>query len=157
MKQFVLLLFVVMTSCQKLKVEKIAPETILQSELQSFNWNDVDTYPTFNTCDSLTAKMALKQCFENTLSTHLLQHLNAEQIVVTQDINDTINIEVTISKTGTLSLGEITTDSITQREIPTLSSMLAKSAQQLPKIYPAIKRGQHVQTQFKLPLVIAVQ
>ncbi|PHQ64760.1 MAG: chromosome partitioning protein ParB, partial [Sulfurimonas sp.] len=58
----------------------------------TFNWNEVDEYPTFATCDSSTTKEQRKQCFEKTLTTHITKQLIAEKIVVTEDIDGYILI-----------------------------------------------------------------
>ena len=47
-------------------------------------------------------------------------------------------------------------DSLTNQEIPNIKVLLAKSIDSLPKIFPAIKRGQQVKTEFKLPIIIKV-
>ncbi len=51
-----LFLIVLFTSCEYFDKKKINSKDLLEEELQTFNWNDVDTYPTFSSCDSITAK-----------------------------------------------------------------------------------------------------
>ena len=59
----VFLLIITLASCEYFNVKKTSSEAILKEELQTFNWNDVDEYPTFSICDSLTSKQEKKTMF----------------------------------------------------------------------------------------------
>lgn len=157
MKHLVLILLFLVTSCNYFKVKKTTSETILKEELKAFNWNEVDQYPSFSDCDSLTEKDEKKQCFENILSNNLFQYLQQQQIVVSQEVNDVVEIDVLVSKTGALTFSNFKIDSLTLNEIPELKTYLLQSIDSLPKVFPAIKRGQQVDTQFKLPIEIKVE
>jgi hypothetical protein len=157
MKQIcVFLVFSLLTSCEYFNVKKTSSEAILEEELQSFNWNQVDTYPTFSSCDSSATKTEKRQCFENTLASFFTNQLQQETIIVTQDITDTIVLQIQVSEQGHLTLLNLKVDSLTQQEIPNIESMLKNSLNALPKIYPALKRGQQVKTEFNLPIAIQV-
>lgn len=155
-KGVVFLLIVCLTSCKYFDAKKIASETILNQELKTFNWNAVDTYPTFSVCDTLDTKTDKKTCFENTLSQHITTSLQNETIIVSQDIEDTLILEFQILETGDISITNIVLSEITETEIPEIRSIILKSLSTLPQIFPAIKREQPVKTAFKLPIVIAV-
>ena len=150
----VFLLFLMLLSCEYFNVKKTSSEAILKEELQTFNWNEVDEYPSFSLCDSSTTKQERKQCFETVLTSHITNYLQQDTLVVTQDIKDTIILQVQISEIGVLSLLNVKVDSVTQQEIPNIENILAKSLDSLPKIFPALKRGQQVKTEFKLPIII---
>jgi hypothetical protein len=141
-------------SCEYFNVKKTSSEAILKEELQTFNWNNVDVYPTFSECDSSTTKQELKQCFERILNTHIANYLQKETIIVSQDIEDTISLQFQVSEKGVLTLLNAKVDSLTIKEIPNIKKILAKSLDSLPEIFPAIKRGQQVTTEFKLPIII---
>lgn len=157
MKHFyVCIVFSMLVSCEYFNAKKTSSEAILKEELQTFNWNDVDEYPTFSICDSSSTKQERKQCFENTLTTYITTYLRKDTIVVTQDIKDTIQLQLQVSGKGLLSLVDIQVDSLTLHEIPNIKELLAQSLDSLPKIFPALKRGQQVKTEFKLPIIIQV-
>ncbi len=143
-------------SCERFKVKKTTPEAILKEELKTFNWDEVDAYPSFKVCDSSLIKQEQKQCFERVLREHIMTVLQKEIIVVTQDINDTVSLDFKVSEKGDLQLNDIQLDSITEKEIPNIKILLHKSLDSLPDIFPAVKRGQHVKTEFKLPIIINV-
>ncbi|MCF7568319.1 hypothetical protein L3X37_08075 [Sabulilitoribacter arenilitoris] len=152
----VLLLFIVLTSCEYFNIKKTSPEAILKEELQTFNWNDVDEYPSFSECDSLTVKADKKVCFQQVLTTHISGFLQNEIIVVTKDISDTLVLNFQVSETGQLKLIDAKINALTKEEIPNIESLLYESLDSIPKIFPAIKRGQQVKTAFELPIIIKV-
>jgi len=154
---YVILLLTVLNSCEYFNVKKVSSETILQEELQTFNWSDVDEYPSFSKCDSLTSgKEGKKQCFEQTLTNFITDYLQKEPIIVTKDVNDTIQLSLKVSEKGNLILLSTEIDSLVNAEIPNIRQLLTDSLDSLPKIFPAIKRGQEVTTEFKLPIIISV-
>ena len=144
------------TSCNYFNVKKTSSDAILEEELRTFNWNEVDIYPSFVTCNASADKLSKKQCFENTLITSIYKTLSSEEIIVSQDVHDTILVYFQISEKGELSLIEAEIDSVTKFEIPNIENLLRQSLDSLPQIYPAIKRGQLVKTQFKLPIRVDV-
>lgn len=157
MKQFcVFILVLMLTSCEYFNVKKTSSEAILQEELQTFNWNDVDVYPTFSSCDSLVTKPEKKECFESQLTNQIFNFLQHENIVVSQDINDTINLKFQVSEKGELTLLNFELDSLTMHEMPNIKTLINQSLDSLPKIFPAIKRAQQVKTEFELPIIISV-
>jgi len=131
-------------------------EDILKEDLRTFNWNEVDEYPTFAVCDNATSKVERKDCFVSTLTTFIMSQLSKEIFVVTEDINDTIMISFKISEKGVLSILEIISSDLIKEQIPKIDTLLIESLNDLPKIFPAIKRSQQVKTQFNLPVVINV-
>lgn len=158
MKQLcVFILVLMLSSCEYFNVKKTSSEAILNEELQTFNWDEVDIYPTFSVCDSLSTKKDKAFCFESVLTNQILNFLKEKSIVVTEDINDTIHLKFKVSETGKSTLDTFFVDSITLQQIPDIKLYIRESLQSLPKIYPAIKRGQQVKTEFELPIIINVE
>lgn len=158
MKYFlVILIFVLLSSCKYFDVKKTSSEAILNEELKTFNWDEVDAYPTFSKCDSLELKHEKMYCFQYFLKKQIFNALDKEVIVVTQDISDTIQLKFQVSETGDLTLLETNIDSLTIAEIPNIQELIVKSLDSLPTIYPALKRGQQVKTEFELPIIINVE
>lgn len=157
MKQISLFICVLMlSSCEYFNVKKTSSEAILKEELQTFNWNDVDEYPSFSVCDSLSIKEDRKSCFQSVLTLHIWEYLKQEKLIVSQDISDTMILNFQVSEKGELKLLHAKIDSLTLKEIPEINNLLYKSLDSLPKIYPATKRGQQVTTEFNLPVIINV-
>ena len=155
MKQsYLVLLFLVITSCDYFGVKKTSSEAILNEELKTFNWSEVDEYPTFSICDNESSKADKKSCFQKTLTQAITENIQTDTIIVTQNLNDTLIIKFQISEKGKLSVLDFKVDSLTVAEIPNIKQLVNNSLDSLPKIYPAIKRGQQVKTEFTLPVVI---
>ena len=131
-------------------------QEILNEDLQTFNWNEVDEYPTFSSCDPSLTKAQNKTCFETTLIGHITSKLAQKKIVVTKDLNDTINITFLISEIGELTVLKVSNSEQVKLQIPEIDELLKKSLEGLPKILPAHKRSQPVKTEFKLPVIIKV-
>jgi hypothetical protein len=157
MKRFFVLLIVFnLFACDYFEKRKVYTEDLLEEELQTFNWNDVDEYPSFDDCNSLTVKAEKKACFENKLRSTLNTNLARHAIVVSEDINDTITLEITIDKFGELDIEDIQYAERTGMLIPNLDSLIRNSIDPMPKIYPAIKRSQQVTTKFTLPIIVQI-
>jgi len=62
-----------------------------------YNWNDVDEYPSFKTCESLSSKQKQKQYFEILLITHINKKIINKIIEVTENHEDKIAIKLQTS------------------------------------------------------------
>ncbi len=154
MKQLIFIVILAMlTSCDYFNKKKFDSKEILDEELKSINWNDVDEYPTFSICDSSENK---KVCFEDVLRNRLNDLLSKQNIVVSEDVSDTILLKIHIDKLGNFSIKNIVSKETTKSQIPQLDSLLRHSFDSLPKIYPAIKRSQQVATEFSLPVIVNI-
>ncbi|MCT4630134.1 hypothetical protein [Winogradskyella sp.] len=149
-------LIILLTSCNYFEKQKVNSEDLLEEELQTFNWNDVDTYPTFDSCNSITAKQESKMCFQNSILFHVNDFLGRQKIVVSEDVNDTIRLKLIIDNNGRLEIEHISIKPETQNQIPHIDSLLRQSLKGIPRIYPAIKRGQQVTTAFELPVIVRI-
>ena len=157
MKPFVfLLIFLCATSCSYLEKKKVNSEELLEEELQTFNWNEVDTYPTFSSCDSITIKADSRACFQNTLVDNVNTYLKSQNLVVSKDVNDTIRLHIKIDNKGFLIVESMLIKPETVLQIPEIDSLLRQSLKNVPKIHPAIKRGQQVTTAFELPVIVKI-
>jgi hypothetical protein len=145
------------TSCNYFEKKKVYSEDLLEEELQTFNWNEVDTYPTFSSCDSIIDKEDSKICFQNTIISSVNEFLSAQNIVVSEDVNDTIRLKIIIDNKGGLEVESIDLNPETAAQIPEIDSLLRLSLKSIPKIYPAIKRRQQVTTAFELPVIVQIK
>jgi hypothetical protein len=151
---FAFLSLMMLYSCDFIESKKVYSKDILEEELQTFNWKDVDEYPTFDSCDTALDRANRRLCFENTLGTILNEKLSQYTIVVSEKIHDTVQLKIRIDSKGILVVNDVESKSTTRKAIPQLDSLLRHSLDTLPKIYPAIKRSQQVTTEFSLPVII---
>lgn len=149
-------LLLCISSCDYFDKKKVYSKDIIEEELQTFNWEEVDEYPNFLSCSSIQTKLKRQNCFQTTITQQITEYLSKEMVVVTQEVNDTVHINFLISDKGNISIQNIKSDSLTKTQIPDIDQLLSSSLEHLPEIFPAIKRGQQVKTEFILPVVIKV-
>ena len=144
-------------SCELNINKKISVDEILDEEWKTFNWSDVDEYPSFSTCDSLSSLSLKKECFIFTLSNQISVDLISNTKTVNRIIQDTVILKFTISKDGKIDFDELIVDEsiIDLRSLIDLS--FKSSIKKLPKIFPAIKRGQQVNVKFSLPIYVSTE
>lgn len=141
-------------SCDYFDKKKVNEQDLLNEELKTVNWNDVDEYPLFETCKSDTSKQERKQCFETNLADITKEALRSINYIVSEEINDTIFMSFQIDHSGKLKVTQVTTSSEVKEQLPQIDSVLTACLENSPKILPALKRGQPVRTEFILPVVI---
>ncbi len=77
--------------------------------------------------------------------------------MVSTAINETVTIDFSIDETGIAKVLAIKASDALYKEIPEFDAIIYKTIEDLPKIFPATKRGQQVKTQFKLPINVQVE
>ncbi|RNC87726.1 MAG: hypothetical protein ED556_00625 [Winogradskyella sp.] len=157
MKRLVICIVLLLVSCNYFETKKVKADDIAEQELETIDWNTVDEYPSFSACDTVSGKQPRKLCFETVILQHVNDYLSSQNIVVSQDISDTISMKLRIDSIGKISVLDIKTQPKTLEIIPDINDLLNGSIEQLPKIYPALKRGQQVNTEFVLPVIISIK
>ena len=142
------------TSCQFFETEKVSSEEIYKEEMETIDWKDVDRYPSFSNCKNQLEKPEQKDCFINTISSHLYKSISSEKMVSVREVYDTVKVNFEVSKNGELSILEIKMDTVLQKEFPNLEAWILQSIDSLKPVAPAYKRGIPVKTQFILPVII---
>lgn len=142
------------SSCQFFETQKISSEKLLEEEIKSISWNEVDSYPIFKECEGVSEKLATKSCFETTLIQHLNQSINSENTIVSTDLDQEILIDFEVNEKGKLLVRTIKIDSIIKKQLPLLEQHILQSLDSIQPIAPAYKRGIPVKTTFKLPIII---
>jgi hypothetical protein len=114
----------------------------------------VDQYPTFETCDDDNNYEENKACFESIFTTHIFEVLKDSDMVFLDSENDTILVNFLVSKIGEITISSLDASQLSEASTQNLNEILSASLLELPKLYPAIKRSQHVQTVFQLPIIL---
>ena len=141
-------------SCSYFEKKKIDSKSILEQELKTSTWNEVDQYPSFESCEDTISFEENKVCFETTLSTYVLEVLKQHQELVQPFVNDTLNLRFLVTSSGKITLSELSARASQDRSILDLETILGSALNNLPVLYPAIKRGQHVEVEFILPIIL---
>lgn len=156
MRFVLILLFGICFSCNFFQQKKLDSNTILNKELQTFQWDQVDQYPTFETCQEGFDFEQNKRCFESTLSAYVSKVLNSESVTPILSQNDTLRIKFLVSKTGVLSITTVISQNYSDDIMNSIGEILTESLTDLPLLFPAIKRSQQVESEFQLPIILKV-
>ena len=158
LKQYYLfLIFIFFTSCQYFDKQIPSEKELLQKELKSINWKEVDEYPSVVDCEKIEDKKQRQQCFFEVLTQLIQQKLSVDTLSVLYPELDTIEVKVTVFPNATLQFEpQFPKDSVTYDKIK-IDSILKARLVDFPKINPAIKRGIPVKTQFILPVILKVE
>ena len=105
----------------------------------------------------LEKEIVMHLCAEKPTVKCAVEFFIEKNLVVTQNVTDTIRIDFLVNNKGSLSISNIQSKPLTRQQIPGLDSLITHSLQGLPKLYPAIKRSQLVQSAFQLPLILVVK
>ena len=152
MRYYLFFSLIFFCSCQFIDKKKLDSESFLENQLTSFKWDELDQYPTFETCDENNNYEQNKICFESILSNHFIEFFKANNNISLKKTTDTLIFELKVSKAGQIFIS----NSKSQFSIYPVGfiDFLQHSFLDLPVLYPAIKRSQYVDSSFKLPVII---
>lgn len=154
---FLLPLLVFINSCQYFDKQVPSKEELLQKELKSINWNEVDELPSINECEQIQDKTQRQQCFFDFLTAKIQEKLNIDTLSILYPELDTIEVKVTVFPDASLKFEpQFPSDSLAYDKIK-IDSILHARLVDFPKINPALKRGIPVKTQFILPVILEVE
>ena len=145
------------SSCQYFEKQVPSEKELLQKELKSINWKEVDEYPSLVDCESVTDKKQQQQCFFERLTQLIQEKLSVDTLVALYPELDTIEVKVTVFPNATLQFEpQFPKDSVAYDTIK-IDSILRARLVGFPKVNPAIQRGIPVKTQFILPVILKVE
>ncbi len=156
-KIFPILLFpFVFGACQYIDKQVPSEQELLDKELQSINWSQVDEFPSVASCDSITDKQQKQACFFQYLTELIQIKLSADTLSVLYPQLDTIDVKVTVLPNATLQFEPQLSDSLSYNH-RAIDSIIKARLVDFPEIHPALKRGIPVKTQFVLPVILDVK
>jgi len=117
----------------------------------------VDVFPSFKICDSIIEKTQKTDCFRNTIHREIAKSLTNQNIKVRRSVNETITVTITIQANSKMVLKSVDASEDLYKEIPKLKEYLEKSIEELPNIFPAIKRSIPVTSEYTLPIRIKLE
>lgn len=120
------------------------------------NLSKVDVSPSFNKCKELNVS-AKNDCFRAEIQEKISISLSEIDFIVDEDMDEVIYVHLIINNYGRVKLKEIEASKNVLEKLPVLDSLIKVSVKKLPKIFPAIKRGIPVTTQYTLPVKIAIK
>ena len=120
--------------------------------------DEVDEYPSFKECESITTKDEKLKCFTDRLSKAYQEALNSQKLAIGGALSDTIKVTLVVSNEGVLSVKNVEASDNTLELLPDLEKILKdKTAGFEFVLTPAKKNQVSVTTEYVLPLVIDVK
>jgi hypothetical protein len=152
-----LLTLVLVNSCQYFEKQVPSEQELLQKELNSINWKEVDEFPSVFGSDTIENKIERQQCFFEYM-TQLIQHkLSVDTLSVLYPELDTIEVKVTVYPNSRIIFEPLFPKDSVAYDTVKIDSILKARLVGFPKINPAIKRGIPVKTEFILPVILKVE
>ena len=142
----IFIFFFLLNSCEyDFQIDrKISVDEFINEELKSFNWNEVDQYPVFENCLELNDVSQKNKCFVETITNNFTANLKKNNLVLNRTLVDTVNMVLMVDKKGLIS-------------VESINISFNYTVSNLPKLYPAIKRGQQVDVIFTMPIIISTE
>jgi len=125
--------------------------------MKSFNWSEVDQFPVFENCTQINETSEKNNCFIRTISDSLSLNFIKNDLILNRTLIDTVFIKFKVDKKGIIEIENI---EIGEKILPykeVINQSFVKTAANLPKLYPAIKRGQEVDVTFDLPILVSTE
>ncbi|TLP74510.1 hypothetical protein [Maribacter sp. ACAM166] len=153
MKRYVyFLILMLLNSCSFFESKQKRTQELINEELRHIDWNSVDSYPFFYTCDETASKAEQKICFEETLITHFQTTLNDFELILSDKKSETISVIFVIDTTGRINVTNIEKDASVLKQMPEFDGVITQSLKNLPKLAPALKRGIPVNSKYRIPV-----
>ena len=153
-KMYLLCCFGLLVSCELFISKEEKAQQLVNEELLSIDWNDVDQYPLFDVCDETAVKEAQRECFQNVMADYLSEVLADLEFQVEQDINDTVYIDFLIDEHGFIAVLELDTKNLPIEGVEDFDEKITQRLNHLTTVAPALKRGNPVSLRFRLPLLL---
>ncbi|WP_431162888.1 hypothetical protein [Flagellimonas beolgyonensis] len=143
-----------LASCELFESKEDKAQKLVNEELLGIDWNDVDQYPHFDSCDELAVKEAQRQCFQTVMIDTFSKALSGLKFQVQHDLNDTVYVDFLIDEHGFISVLNVEEKTSVLNEIADFNAKITARLNDLTTVAPALKRGNPVSLRFRLPLVL---
>ena len=137
--------------------KKITVDEFINEELKSLNWNDVDQYPVFENCLEINNVKNKNNCFVETITSSFRENLKTNNLVLNRTLIDTVRMVLKVDKIGKISIENMTISDQNNKYKEVITKSFENTVSSLPKLYPAIKRGQAVDVRFNIPIIISTE
>ena len=138
-------------------IDKVpSKDKLLEEELSTIDWKEVDQLPSVAECDSLADVAQQQACFFSYLTREVQTKLDPQTLSAMYPELDTIDVRVTVFPDSTLKFEPQFPSEPVVYDTVYIDSILRTRLVDFPKISPAIKRGIPVKSQFLLPVILKV-
>ena len=158
-KTLIIIFYFLFISCEfDIKIDKkITADEFIKEELKSFDWNDVDQYPVFESCLNINNLKNKNNCFVETITDSFTVNLKTNNLVLNRTLIDTVRMILKVDKMGKISIQNLIISDQNNKYKEVITKSFQNTVSGLPKLYPAIKRGQEVDVIFNIPIIISTE
>ncbi|EAR16045.1 hypothetical protein [Robiginitalea biformata] len=143
-----------LSACNLFESREQRTQKLVDAEIQTINFNEVDQFPLFDDCQETEDKTVQRRCFEETLLMHLSMTLQNFEFRSQASLKDTLHIDFKVDAQGVISITSVEQHPAIVEANPEFERIVTGSLRSLPRLQPALKRGIPVATRFRLPLVL---
>lgn len=115
------------------------------------DYNKIDKLPLFKGCKVFSDKFEQELCTRDSLYLAIAIPLLSHEFSSPTSMDQNVNVKLLVDKQGEISLFKIEPESI-ENILPMLPRRLELIVEDLPSVYPAIKRGQAITVYYTLPI-----
>ena len=120
------------------------------------DFSKVDVSPYFKVCEKLLEEAKIK-CFRSNIQKYFKEELKKLELSSKESINENLHVILLVSKKGDLTLKKLIVSDKVLDAFPEIEEHIQQITTNLPKLYPALKRGIPVTTEYNLPIHIVVE
>ena len=96
-------------------------------------------------------------CFVETITSSFRENLKTNNLVLNRTLIDTVRMVLKVDKIGKISIENMTISDQNNKYKEVITKSFENTVSSLPKLYPAIKRGQEVDVIFNIPIIISTE
>ena len=96
-------------------------------------------------------------CFVETITNSFRDNLKTNNLVLNRTLIDTVRMVLKVDKIGKISIENMTISDQNNKYKEVITKSFENTVSSLPKLYPAIKRGQEVDVIFNIPIIISTE
>lgn len=143
-----------MMSCEWFASKDQITQRIVQQDMESIHWNQVDRYPIFEGCDENASKLTQQNCFQEELQLRMVNLFDEIKKDHESDLIALNEIYLIVSAEGKIILKGAQYNDTINHDV--FNRMIDYYLMEINPIYPAIKRGIPVKVYYKMSINTAV-
>ncbi len=141
-------------ACNWFTPKEVLRDQYVHAELQSIDWQSVDQFPLFNSCDETATKQSQQQCFERVLNEQLSEIISRMSMEEKLEISGSFSLSIQVNDQGDILLLDLINDVFSEEITAYLMTEISKEFSRIKQLRPALKQGMPVATQYQIPIEI---
>tara|TARA_B110000977_G_scaffold10522_1_gene13758 strand:- start:2057 stop:2533 length:477 start_codon:yes stop_codon:yes gene_type:complete len=137
-----------LTPKEELKAQYVA------DQLKEIDWQSVDLYPLFESCEETLSKSLQKECFEAVIKEKIVWVVQQMFDQDSLSFSGTFSIDFKVNASADIHIQKIDGFTGSMKEMQSFEKRIQKEIAFLPFLSPAVKQGIPVTTRFQIPIEI---